>query len=133
MQKDIRKIFLIVIILIIAAVVVTIITNTYFNNNVYDNTSFNVDDIFYTVKYRVSGLADDVDVRYRNMLGGTNQISNVGLPWSHTQEYRMKGDYLSISASNGGDWGYVKTEIYLDGVLVKYSIDDYYASCSGYI
>jgi hypothetical protein len=87
----------------------------------------------YNVAYRIGGSARAVNLTYQNASGGTEQQSDMPLPWNIVLTAQA-GQFVYISAQNQGRSGNVTCEIVLDGVVVKssqssgaYSI----ASCSG--
>ncbi len=72
----------------------------------------------YRVKYVVEGTADEVDVTYASVGGGTAQESNVSVPWEYTFKTE-RGEFLYISAQNCGKSGTVTVKIYVDEHLYK--------------
>jgi hypothetical protein len=73
-----------------------------------------------TVKYEVTGSAKTVDVTINNATGGTEQFSDVSVPWTHTiSNYTYS--YVSILAQNKGATGSVTVNIYVNGDLFKTS------------
>jgi hypothetical protein len=77
----------------------------------------------YLVRYEVTGTADSVSVTYENNDGGVSQESNVEVPWSCPTVFcpSKSGDFVYISAQNNGEYGSVKTTIYVDGEVFKTS------------
>lgn len=76
-----------------------------------------------SVRYKVSGTAETVDITYENASGGTSQLSEVELPWSITFEANI-GDFVYLSAQNQGDEGSVTVTIYKNGDVFKQSTSE---------
>jgi len=74
----------------------------------------------YDVEYRVTGTAATASMTIENEDGGTSQVSNQPLPWSHAFTARP-GTWVYVSAQNEGDTGDITAAIYYDGTLFKSS------------
>jgi hypothetical protein len=72
----------------------------------------------HSVTYKVTGSARSVSVTYQNGTGGTEQKSNVSVPWEATFQ-ATSGAFLYLSAQNQGDSGNLSTEIDVDGSTRK--------------
>lgn len=71
-----------------------------------------------TVEYQVTGTALAVDVTFTNATGGTEQLSDVSVPWTYTiSNYTYS--YVSILAQNKGATGSVTVNIYVNGDLFR--------------
>jgi hypothetical protein len=69
------------------------------------------------VQYSVTGTASSVNITLNNATGGTEQYSDVPLPWE--KEYSDFQDwFLYLSAQNQGSSGTVIVEIYHNGKLI---------------
>jgi len=68
-----------------------------------------------TCTYKVTGTASTVNVTYKNANGGTEQQSNVIVPWSYSFEIEGYGDFVYISAQNQGKSGSVTVSILANG------------------
>jgi len=93
---------------------------------------------WHTVKYRVSGTAQSVDVTYENSDGGTSQEGPIGIQpiaWMYTFS-ATSGTWVYISAQNQGESGSVIVDIIKDGETFKHSRSEgayVIATCSGTI
>lgn len=76
-----------------------------------------------SVRYKVSGTAESVDITYENADGGTSQLSDEELPWSITFDGNI-GDFVYISAQNQGETGTVTVTIYKNGDVYKQSTSE---------
>ena len=67
--------------------------------------------------YSISGTAATVDITLNNATGGTEQYSDVSLPWEkHYDDFTDW--FLYISAQNQGSSGTVTVKVYHNGNLV---------------
>ena len=73
-----------------------------------------------TIVYEITGTATYASVTLNNGGGGTEQYSNVSIPWSYTEK-SFSDNFLYVSAQNQGDRGTVTVKIYVDGELFKTS------------
>jgi hypothetical protein len=83
--------------------------------------------ITYTVKYEITGTATRVDITMRNAGDGTEQYSDVPVPWERTFSVEIEnGDYFFayVSAQNQGNTGSVTAKIYKDGSQFKSSTSE---------
>lgn len=87
----------------------------------------------YSIVYRITGkTTTKASLTYENATGDTEQAT-VALPWSKTFTAKP-GAFLYISAQNELDYGSIKCEILVEGIVVKQaeSTGAYViASCSG--
>ncbi|MCK5037292.1 MAG: hypothetical protein KAS73_15450 [Candidatus Sabulitectum sp.] len=70
------------------------------------------------IRYEVIGSAESVSITYENGGGGVSQVTNVGLPWSHTLSVDP-GDYVYLHAHNLGESGSITVTIYQNGDVFK--------------
>ncbi|MCK5842461.1 MAG: hypothetical protein KAH31_09855 [Candidatus Sabulitectum sp.] len=70
------------------------------------------------VRYEVIGSAEAVSITYENGGGGISQVTNVGLPWSHSLSAEP-GDYVYLHAQNLGETGSITVTIYQNGDVFK--------------
>jgi hypothetical protein len=73
------------------------------------------------------------DLTYENATGDTEQLGNVGLPWSKNMDVASE-TFLYISAQNQWEFGGVSCEIWVDGIKIKEANSKgayVIASCSG--
>ena len=87
----------------------------------------------HTVKYEVTGSATSIDLTYNLDSDDASQENGRAVPWSKSFS-ADEGNFLYVSAQNGGESGNVTCTIYVDGVAAKtntstggYTI----ATCSG--
>jgi hypothetical protein len=88
----------------------------------------------YRLTYKVTGTASRAFVTYMNQQGGMQQLE-VALPWE-TSISVQRGDILSISAQNQGEYGGLTCEIQLNGAQWKRSTSNgpyVIALCSGMV
>jgi len=71
-----------------------------------------------SVEYRVSGTAATVDLTISNSSEGTEQYSDISLPWS-LKFTGAKGNFIYVSAQNNGQSGTVTSTIYINGQSFK--------------
>ena len=86
----------------------------------------------YTVKYEISGSADEVSITMENETGNTEQF-NTDLPFSKSFKVE-RGDFLYISAQNQGEYGTVTCTISVNGTVLETATSSgayKIASCSG--
>jgi Mycobacterium membrane protein len=91
----------------------------------------------YQVTYRVSGYRasslPEGSLTYTNAGGDTEQRGKEALPWEKSFSARP-GAFVYVSVQNAHDYGSVKCEILLNGIVVKESSSQgayVIASCSG--
>jgi hypothetical protein len=80
--------------------------------------------VTYTVKYEITGTASRVDITMSNADGGTEQFSNVSVPWEKSFSVEIEKDnyfFAYVSAQNQGTTGSVTAKIYKDGSQFKSS------------
>jgi hypothetical protein len=73
-----------------------------------------------SVVYRISGTAKTVDITFNNDTGGTEQYSDIKLPYEISYE-DFQDDFLYISAQNNGESGSVIVIIEVNGETFKTS------------
>ena len=87
-----------------------------------------------SVVYEITGSAKSASVTLSNSTGGTEQYSNVSIPWNYTDN-SFSGRFLYVSAQNQGEYGTVTVSIYVDNKLFKTSTSSgayVIATASGY-
>jgi hypothetical protein len=70
------------------------------------------------VEYEITGSARSVDVTLNNATGGTEQYSDVPVPYEYTYS-NFTDDFLYVSAQNNGELGSVTVSIYRNGSKIK--------------
>jgi hypothetical protein len=94
----------------------------------------NKDDIDkeYTVKYEITGPATvATSVGYKNATGGTDDLKNVNIPWSHTITVSGKNIGLFLAAGFGiSNENTYTAKIYVDGSTKASSSGTYSVSAS---
>ena len=75
---------------------------------------------FTSVVYEIRGTADTVDITFNNDTGGTEQQSNIRVPYTISYE-DFQDDFLYISAQNNGPTGSVIVTIKVNGETFKTS------------
>ncbi len=73
-----------------------------------------------TVTYNLSGTAPTVNITINNKDGGTEQFSNISLPWSYSFE-AYSDFFMYLSAQNQGSAGSVTATINVNGGQYKTS------------
>jgi len=73
------------------------------------------------IEYEITGTATTVDITMNNQDSGTEQHSNVSVPWTKSFSVNVSGGYYFayISAQNNGSSGSVTVKIYKNGKLFK--------------
>ena len=72
------------------------------------------------VEYRVSGTTPIAGMITIAAKDGTEQYSDVELPWSYSfTTYSARDRFLYVSAQNGMDSGTITVEIVVNGTVVK--------------
>jgi len=74
-----------------------------------------------TIKYKLTGTVATVSsISYKNATGGSDNLSNISLPWEKTLSVTIEknqGFYATLSASNTG--GSLTAKIFVDGTEIK--------------
>ena len=70
------------------------------------------------IRYEVSGSAQLANVTYENGSGGTSQMTNIALPWSHTFSGEPD-EYVYLYAHSQSETGSITVTIYKDGDVFR--------------
>ena len=73
-----------------------------------------------TVYYKGTGTARAVNITLSNAQGGTEQYSNIAVPFSFAYN-NFPSNFMYLSAQNQGESGSITVESYLNGNLIKRS------------
>ncbi len=70
------------------------------------------------IRYEVSGSAQLANVTYENGSGGTSQMTNIALPWSHTFSVEPN-EYVYLYAQSQCETGSITVTIFKDGDVFR--------------
>lgn len=76
--------------------------------------------VAYIITSGIPGEERQVDVTLENEQGGTSKFQ-VATPWKYEKDDFLPESFLYVNAQNQEHQGTIKTEIYVDGDLVKSS------------